>query len=1320
MRCNHSGQEEALESNALLQIQKLEAANIKKKSLRKEVVGLWDPGSTLSFITFKAAKELRLQGEPIELELVTVGGTRKKVESQRYRLVIFDQNNQEASLDVLGIDQISTAIEQVNLNEVLHLFSNQDRVSKVDRPNSGEIDLLIGFDYAAYHPVKIEEIDHLLLMENRFGFLVAGAHPCMNENTKKLVKHAIVLHTSINVEEFFSIEALGVTCYPKCGSCSCGKCHTGGKSMTLAEEKEHELIKKGLVFVEQTGRWLAHYPWIKDPECLPDNKHFAHATLRSTERRLQRNSIHAETYQNQINDMVQRKVARLISEEELGTYPGKKFYIAHHDILSPNSVSTPMRVVFNSKAKVKGGVSLNDCLAKGPCLLNQLLGILLRFRLEQFAFIGDIRKMYHSIDIPLTDQMTHLFLWRDLKENQRPKTYAITAVNMGDRPAAAIAQTALRMTAEEAESEYPEASRLIIENSYMDDIPGSIETKEKGLKLMKETEEILQKKGFKIKNWTFSGQKMEQEKSKDQIAVQALLKKEVENDIGKVLGMEWETEADVIRFKLNQLSDRKETTKRQCLSTICSIYDPMGLLAPVTVSAKIILRKIWASKPSIDWDDTLPDDLQKEWNGFRESLRYVQSISFQRALKPKEATSPVLVIFSDGSKNAYGAAAYIRWKTPDGFKSNLVAAKSRIAPLKVINIVRLELCGAVLNARLFAFILKEMADIQFERIFHIIDSEIVKAQIDRDSYGFSSFVANRIGEIHDTTDRENFYWVEGDLNVADMTTRECTALDLGEQSEWQMGPNFLRLPIESWPTQSATNVSKIPEVKKKFVGTTVLKPLSSSIASVIDITRFSKLSRLLYTTARIQKLYTRFKAGKREFKPEILPSDLRKAEQTWVKYVQEDMYTELDKGSFKKLVPSIEDGVIVVGGRTERWMESTWNQQKFILLPKNHYLSRLIVEEEHNHIGHLAAESTIARVRSKYWIIGIRRTVNSVINECRKCKEKFKKLAVQKMSPLPVERLKPSPPFQNIGVDYFGPFEIKGEVQKRVRGKCYGVLFVCDSSRAVHADIAQNFSTEAFLQVLRRFGCLRGWPRKIHSDNGTQLVGAANQLKNAIQGLNWDEIQKYGHKFQTEWSFNPADAPWQNGSTEALVKTIKRALKTSIGNQVFTFAEFQTIMFEAAQIVNQRPIGRKPTGPEEGSYLSPNDLLLGRSTNHVPQGPFAESSSMKQRMQFLQEIVNRFWKQWSREVFPNMVIEPKWHTGKRDVQKGDVVLIQDSNTVRGEWKMGRVTQILESKDGRVRNVEVKYINGSTEMKVKRPVQRLIVIVPKDNNTNKEE
>ena len=290
-------------------------------------------------------------------------------------------------------------------------------------------------------------------------------------------------------------------------------------------------------------------------------------------------------------------------------------------------------------------------------------------------------------------------------------------------------------------------------------------------------------------------------------------------------------------------------------------------------------------------------------------------------------------------------------------------------------------------------------------------------------------------------------------------------------------------------------------------------------------------------------------------------------------------------------------------------------------------------------------------------------------------------MSSQKMSPLPIERLKPSPPFQNVGLDYFGPFEVKGEVQKRTRGKAYGLIFVCDSSRALHTEICQNFSKDAFLQALRRFSCIRGWPKKIHSDNGSQLPGASNELKRVVRDLSWEEVQIFGHKFDTVWSFCQEDAPWQNGSTEALVKSVKRALKVAMGSQVFSYAELQTVVYEAAQLVNQRPIGRHPTSPDEGTYLCPNDLLLGRNSTHVPQGPFSKATNANQRLQFIQEVVNSFWKRWSREVFPGLVIEPKWHTERRNARIGDVVMIQDSNVVRGEWKLGVVTKALESKDG---------------------------------------
>ena len=252
------------------------------------------------------------------------------------------------------------------------------------------------------------------------------------------------------------------------------------------------------------------------------------------------------------------------------------------------------------------------------------------------------------------------------------------------------------------------------------------------------------------------------------------------------------------------------------------------------------------------------------------------------------------------------------------------------------------------------------------------------------------------------------------------------------------------------------------------------------------------------------------------------------------------------------------------------------------------------------------------------------------------------------------------------------------------------------------------------MQVYRRFVSLRGSPQKIFSDKGTCLVGASNELKSTIKNLGWDEVRSYGIKEGTTWLFSPASAPWYNGATEALVKTVKRALNAMMGVNIMTFTEIQTVFFETAQLVNQRPIGRHPSHPNEGPYLCPNDLILGRASTHVPQGPFKDRCSNKHRIDFLENLVQAFWKRWTQEVFPSLVISPKWHTERRCVKKGDVVLIDDANVVRGVWRMGIINEVVVSQDGRVRRAKVMYKNNGDEVIVERPVQKLIVLVAVDD------
>ena len=399
----------------------------------------------------------------------------------------------------------------------------------------------------------------------------------------------------------------------------------------------------------------------------------------------------------------------------------------------------------------------------------------------------------------------------------------------------------------------------------------------------------------------------------------------------------------------------------------------------------------------------------------------------------------------------------------------------------------------------------------------------------------------------------------------------------------------------------------------------------------------------------------------------------------------------------------------------------SYNKNEVILLPSNHRFSRLYTQYIHDkgHYGVLTKES---KVRSRFWIVKLLNMIKSIKFNCVVCKKLEKKMCQQEMGKLPEERLKPAPPWHSTGIDLFGPFSIRDEVKKRTIGKAYGIIFNCLGTRAVHIDLAPNYSTDKFLMALRRFVSIRGYPSILYSDNGTQLISANKELQKITKGLDWDELNAFGITKGLKWKFTSADAPWQNGVTESLIKSVKKTITSTIGENILTYSELQTVFFESANLINERPIGRHPRSPEDGTYLCPNDLLLGRSTPRVPSGPFMDKASPRNRFEFIQQLTNYFWKKWTRDFFPSLIIRQKWHTAHRNVIKGDIVLLQDSNLVRGQWRLGKVSQVYPDSDGKVRRVEVQYKNpkpgeritkyeGRGYVTVTRPIQRLVVLLP---------
>ena len=555
-------------------------------------------------------------------------------------------------------------------------------------------------------------------------------------------------------------------------------------------------------------------------------------------------------------------------------------------------------------------------------------------------------------------------------------------------------------------------------------------------------------------------------------------------------------------------------------------------------------------------------------------------------------------------------------------------------------------------------------------------------------------------------------------------TRYTKLEQLGLDSVWQSRPHFMCSPSEAWPISQKPYEQDLPDKIVTNLTAESERTLKCDLCDNIAIENFSNYDRLIRVTARVLSVAQRLSL--KDIGKPLTMDLLKRAETIWIKHAQRKIIADWQT-RFKRLGPSLtSEGIIIVGSRISRWLKDNWNQESFILLPPNHALTILIIRKLHFR-DHGGIDTTLSRLQAKYWVPGARRVIKGIKQKCTICRKLFGKPRHQMMGPVSPERLKPSPPFYHTALDLFGPFLIKDTVKRRTRTKAYGVLFTCLASRASYVDLVEGYSTQDFLLALRRFGTLRGYPATIYSDAGSQLSAANKELREMTKKWKLDELRNDGTSHGLTWTFTKSsDAPWENGCCESLIRLIKRSLTMAIGDSILTFSELQTTFFEIANLLNERPIGRKPgMDPLNGPYLSPNDLLLGRTGINPPQGNWAETSRLASRFLYLQSIVTAFWRKWYRDYFSSMIVQQKWYIKQRNFQVGDIVLIQEDKPIRGSWKLAEVIKIEPSTDGQVRDVTLRYkpqtdgneYHGRPDIYVKRSTHRLVLLIEADARDN---
>ncbi|XP_068225322.1 uncharacterized protein [Palaemon carinicauda] len=441
-------------------------------------------------------------------------------------------------------------------------------------------------------------------------------------------------------------------------------------------------------------------------------------------------------------------------------------------------------------------------------------------------------------------------------------------------------------------------------------------------------------------------------------------------------------------------------------------------------------------------------------------------------------------------------------------------------------------------------------------------------------------------------------------NNADLTTRKCNPRELDTESVWKKGPEFLYQDSSEWPVKQST----VPDLPDVFARGALNEGEINSSRQLIDIQRFSNVKRLLSVMARIISAIK-----KKSFKAILCdPSteEIQQAELYFVKNAQGSLPQDWEK-RYRRLGPVLrEDGIITVGSRMSKWLKDNWDQNQFILLPPKHPFSLIYLSHIHQR-DHSGVESSLARAQVKYLILGARKTMKSIRKQCVVCRRIDKICTSQAMGEFPKEGLEPCPPWHNVSLDLFGPFWVCDTVKRRVKRKIFGVILNCMVTRAVHLDISEGYDIQNVLTVLKRFTCLRGFPKKLYSDSGTQLVSANKELREMVTHWNKGFVFNFGKFKGLTWVFNKsADAPWENACSESLIRLVKRSLTRIIGESVISFGELQSVMYEVANMLNERPIGFKPgENFNEGTVLRPNDLLLGRYTIETPCGFWNERVS---------------------------------------------------------------------------------------------------------------
>ena len=1331
---------------------------------------MFDTGSTISLISKSFAKQLGLKGIKSKQSVQVAGHDVETWDTFIHVVKMVDKSGQVHSVTCYEIPDITGDIERVDIKPVLSLYD--DLTEDLVRRPIGKVDFLLGNNYAGLHPTVSEEDTrgNLRLLRSKFntGLLLDGSHNYLKSKPVRInsiaykisrakvsqpdkpinVKRVNKISTQIKPKKihiegpvsntlpnFFEAEELAVHTPRRCSNCSgCKKCSERSQDMTRKEAQELLLIKERIQVKDD--RIQLEYPMIKDPSVLTNNMNQVIRMQTSLEKKLERTG-ETETYNKCFNQFVTNGVMREVSKEELESWEGGINFVSHHSV-AKESVSTPLRVVVNSSLNNNNrGHSYNSILAKGPNSLANLFSVLMTFRTYDQVIVWDIKKAYNTMFTGPTEMFFRLLVWRWGDLMSEWKIFGLTRVHYGDRPAAAALECGKELVAELGSSIDPVAAKKTIEASYVDDsttggtdeeiscMVGNVTKSENGdLEYDGTLSQIYGQLGMEIKCIIRSGES-------DPDIVKKLG--------GSFLGHNWEPTEDLVCFDmsvnlhgkrngvksgpnltLDDLANQQEIilTQRKVLQLVAQYYDPMGLISPLIIKLKILLKKTLAIV-ELGWDTPLPDPARGEWVKSLHNLVTMPKIVHHRSAKPVGAKGkPWLIGFWDGADPAYAAAIYLRWELEDGSVIvRLLTGKARVTAKKGISTPRSELNGLVTLCRLVTAVLEGIVDTP-KVITLAGDSRCTISAAECTTSTLAPFFCNRIGEVLDdhmlkwresekSIQVEDLQYVPGKENPADLSTRgEAGYDDVTLGSTWQEGPSWLKLDREHWK-MNRDFVMTVPEDERRLKVFTVTTPIKTRSRLENILYYSNNLKKVLGIMARVLRA-SLVKDRLSVFLP-LSELDYNRAYKFIKKMSMTNTHDEVKSGKMSTLAPFQIKGLYYTRGRLRQGLQPILGVGELLLLTSGDRLAYLIMTESHNQ-DHREIQDTLWRSRSRVWITQGRILAKRVVKSCLFCKRKVKKLLTQQMAELPLTCAMVTRPWTHICLDLAGPIKVRSMVNSRAHMKTWPCIITCMNTGAVTILLMHTYGTSAFLLVWELFTSNRGVPKFVYSDQGSQLTRGASYVTWSEQedpsNWAWGEVVSFTAKHNTVWKFCPAGSQFRNGRAEQRVRALKdtlahgeaqaivrelslidkkveklrETLATSTVETTLNFAELTCLLARIANIHNDRPLGVKKNYDDSDVYIpiTPNQILLGKTSTSPDPDQKYTNDKITDRLSYIEEVERAWWGMWFRQVFSDLLPHHDQKSSlKRDnIQVGDVCLVYyDSKIGKGDFRLSVVKEV---------------------------------------------